>query len=259
MPNKEANTALKWGNEPLPYNPGEPPEAWKFLTLNAPTSNISFGPYEGHYRLQGSYNGSYYGPDQIGMCPTLEEEKKRVPAGELWEPSHVIPGRNGVCSCGIHAHTLKNLYDNGEFKTDTIAHLMLPGRVRTSKNGYRSSHATVLKLYTADPLDDMQWQKAQRDLRIPIERLDIQYKTNYGSVNWAYAIENHPELQAAYQRDEDNVREYSARIAGPCPNCGNTQTTLVDSHRDLRDGFCPQCSTQWTQEEARERRKQQNG
>ncbi len=255
MLTKEASTALKWGNEPLPYTPGQAPESWKFLELRHPVT-LKFG---GHYHLVGSYQGHYYGPDQVAMCPTLEEEKSRTPVGEIWTPSHQIPGRAGVCTCGIHAQTLKNIRDTQDFKLNTLAQMQMPGLVRASKSGYRSSHASVLKLYTSLPMNDTQLQKAQMDLRIPIEKIDQKYMSNYGVADWEKIIDDHPELQAAMQRDIANVKTNNSRIAGPCPKCNNADTDLVDSYQNLRDGFCPQCGEQWTQESARERRNQANG
>ena len=250
-----SSTALKWGNDPVPNNPNKTPQSWKFLNLHHPISE----EYGGHYGLTGSYNGHFYGPDQVAICPDQEALKKHLSPGEVYTPDHQIPGAYGVCTCGIHSQTLQWLRDHQEFNMNTLAQMEMPGVVRSSPSGYRHSHARVLKLYTALPLDDQQLAKAQNDLRIPIERVPTEYITNHGSPQWHDMIDNHPELKAALDKDNKDVADQNARIAGPCPSCNNEDTTLIQSNSSLRNGYCPSCNTQWTQEEARNRRDQQNG
>jgi hypothetical protein len=239
MKNKKANSR-GWGVLEVP---DKDPPSYKFMELHLPMTE-RFG---GHHYLTGSYNGHFYGNHQVAICPTMEEQKRRM--GSSYVTDHEIPAPSGVCSCGIYSQFLDGLRNDQQFAANSLCKLDLLGNVRYTNAGFRSSHANVMKIWTGQKLDNDQHAKAQRDLGVQIERIPLQHVSNGGTVHWQKFIDSDPELVSEMQKHIVLRNKWDRDLAGPCPTCGNEDTNLgpviPKGGLDGRNGICNKCNSEW--------------
>lgn len=242
-----ANTA--WGTEPIKGKA----TGFRFVTLTPPVTR-KFG---GQWSMVGAYGQRNSSSTHIAMCPSHEDEKARLEPGELWTPSHRIPGpdrqQSNPCTCGIYTQTLQEAADNGHFSNGTLIKVNSGGFVRGSRIGSRMGAAKIKKIWTTENLDNEQLQQIQDDFGVPIRTINIGSHSGNG-INtydtWREFITKDPEMKKELEDDNARIDISEARQAGSCPSCNSANTQLDRKANDsygyaCRDGICKDCGHQW--------------